>query len=233
MITVPSEVSGVDFETAPAPIRRGAAPLPQALVLAPLLRRVAGLALALEAETPALAELIEQLRTADKALTELAPADLGPRLEGGDGAGAGDGDRVYLDHSHDIGAYNPGFPEYAITIDGDNAAGTVTFPLVFEGPPGMVHGGALALFFDAVVQQHNCELGIAGRTVSLHVDYKRPSWLERRLEFEIHRSADGDRSTSQVSLHIRGERPCCIATVVAVVGDVSRLRAVSPRGITR
>jgi hypothetical protein len=224
----------VDFETttpgspsAPTPVRRGAAPLPQALVLAPLLRRVAGLALALEAETPALDELMDQLRAADEALTALLPADLRPRLEGGDGAR--DGDRVYLDHSHDIGAYNPCFPEYQITVDGDHAAGTVAFPLAFEGPPGLVHGGALALFFDAVVQQHNCELGIAGKTVSLHVDYHRPLSLERQFDFDIHRTAAGDRSTSQASLHIGGERLFCGATVIAVAGDVSRLRAVSPR----
>ena len=79
------------------PVRRGAAPLPQALVLAPL-----------------------------------------------------PGDRVYLDHSHDIGAYNPCFPDYEISVSGDHATGTVTFPLVFEGPPGLVHGGVLSLFFEAV-----------------------------------------------------------------------------------
>ena len=31
-----------------------------------------------------------------------------------------------------------------------HASGTVTFPLVFEGPPGVVHGGVLATFFDCV-----------------------------------------------------------------------------------
>lgn len=210
------------------PVRRGAAPLPQARALAPLLRRVAGLALALEAEDPALAELIEHLKAADQALSGLLPADLRPRMA--DGAG----DRVYLDHSHDIGAYNPCFPEYEITVDGDRATGTVEFPLAFEGPPGLVHGGALSLFFDAVIQQHNCELGIAGKTVSLHVDYRRPTPLLRPLEFAVERAADGNRSTSTARLYsgtkeASGTKECCTATVVAVAADVSRLPGVAAR----
>ena len=180
---------------APVPVRRGARPLPQALALAPLLRRVTGLVLALETEQPPVAALLRQLTEAEAALRELVPADLAPRLA------AGGGDRVYLDHSHDIGAFNPCFPEYEISVAGEVALGSVEFPLAFEGPPGSVHGGALSLFFDTVIQQHNCELGIAGKTVSLQVDYHRPVPLLRPLAFEIRRTQAGDRSTSHARLH--------------------------------
>ena len=212
--------------SAPPPVRRGAAPLPQALALAPLLRRVAGLAVSLEAEDPAVAELITRLKATEEALRDLAPADLAPRMA------AGEGGRVYLDHSHDIGAYNPCFPDYEITVAGGHASGSVEFPLAFEGPPGIVHGGALALFFDAVIKQHNCELGIAGKTVSLHVDFRRPVPLLRPLEFEVHRAAEGERSTSRARL-ASGDREYCTATVVAVAGDLSRLPQVSPRRIAQ
>ena len=212
--------------SAPPPVRRGATPLPQALALAPLLRRVAGLAVSLEAEDPAVAELITRLKATEEALRDLAPADLAPRMA------AGEGGRVYLDHSHDIGAYNPCFPDYEITVDGGHATGSVEFPLAFEGPPGIVHGGVLALFFDAVIQQHNCELGIAGKTVSLHVDYRRPVPLLRPLEFGVHRVAEGERSTSRARLASRN-REYCTATVVAVAGDLSRLPQVSPRRIAQ
>ena len=212
--------------SAPPPVRRGATPLPQALALAPLLRRVAGLALSLEAEDPAVAELVTRLKAAEEALRDLAPADLAPRMA------AGQGGRVYLDHSHDIGAYNPCFPDYEITVAGGHTSGSVEFPLAFEGPPGIVHGGALALFFDAVIQQHNCELGIAGKTVSLHVDYRRPVPLLRPLEFGVHRVAEGERSTSRARL-ASGDREYCTATVVAVAGDLSRLPQVSPRRIAQ
>jgi hypothetical protein len=120
----------VDGElSAPPPVRRGAAPLPQALALAPLLRRVAGLALALEAADPAVEALIGHLTGAEAALHDLVPADIAPRMatgDGGGGRGEGGGEaggRVYLDHSHDIGAFNPCFPEYEITVAGDHASG--------------------------------------------------------------------------------------------------------------
>ena len=216
--------------SAPPPVRRGATPLPQALALAPLLRRVAGLTLALEAEDPAVEALIRHLTAAEEALRALVPADTAPRMAAGDGGGDEAGGRVYLDHSHDIGAFNPCFPEYEITVVGDHASGSVEFPLAFEGPPGIVHGGALSLFFDAIIQHHNCELGIAGKTVSQSVDYLKPTPLLRPLEFEVRRTTAGKRSTSEARLH-SGDRVYCTATVAAVAGDVSRLPEVSPRRI--
>jgi hypothetical protein len=88
-----------------SPVRRGATPLPQALALAPLLREGAGLALALESEDPVVDALAGHLSAAAEALRALVPPDdLPPRMA------AGTGGRVYLDHSHDIGAYNPCFP---------------------------------------------------------------------------------------------------------------------------
>jgi hypothetical protein len=219
-----------------SPVRRGATPLPQALVLAPLLREVAGLALALESEDPAVSALIGHLSAAGEALQALVPGDLAPRMAAG--TGTAPGGRVYLDHSHDIGAYNPCFPDYEISVSGDHATGTVAFPLVFEGPPGMVHGGVLSLFFDLIVQHHNCELGIAGKTTTMSVDYLRPVPLLQSLEFEVHRRAASsagassagarERTTSAARL-CRGERVYCTATVEAIAGDVSRLRGLAPR----
>lgn len=205
--------------------------MPQALNLAPLLRQVAGLALAMESEDPVIDALIGQLSEAAEGLRGLAPADLGPRMAAE--AGAASGGRVYLDHSHDIGAYNPCFPEYAISVRGDHASGTVAFPLAFEGPPGKAHGGILSLFFDLAVQHHNCELGIAGKTTTMTVSYLRPVPLLRPLEFEVRRrdaplAGAGQRTRSQARLY-QGERTYCTATVEAVAGDVSRLPGLSPR----
>jgi hypothetical protein len=122
----------------------GVTPLAQTIEVAPLLRRVAGLVQSLDRDDPAVAQLIADLRAAEHALAAAAPRDLAPRI----GDDARDDQRVYLDHSRDIGAYNACFPEYAITVDSARATGTVMFPLVFEGPPGVVHGGVLATFFD-------------------------------------------------------------------------------------
>jgi len=203
----------------------GVEPLPQALEVAPLLRRIAGLVMSLDAEEPAVSELATQLRAVERALADRVPPDPAPRI----GTGAGPEQRPYVDHARDIGGYDPCFPEYEITVAGSRATGTVSFPLVFEGPPGVVHGGVLATFFDCVVQHHNCDVGVAGRTTSLHVEYRRPVPLDVRLDFEVDRGSDGHRITSRARLLRDGEL-LCSATMEAVAGERDRLPHVPPRG---
>ena len=205
----------------------GVPSLPQTQEVAGLLREVAGLALAMEGDADAIAELIGQLRAGRDALTAVAPADLAPRV----GVDAPAERRVYLDHSRDIGAYNPCFPEYTIEVNGVRAQGTVSFPLAFEGPPGIVHGGVLATFFDCVIQHHNCDVGVAGKTTSLLMEYHRPTLLFEPLVFEIDREVDDTRITSRARLlrPEKPEKPLCSATMQAVAGDRARLSPVSPR----
>jgi hypothetical protein len=204
----------------------GLAPLGQQQTLAPLLRRVTGLVLSLDAADPAVAQLLDELRAAEQVLAERAPADPAPRL----GVDTPDDRRPYVDHSRDIGTYNPCFPEYDIAVEGRRATGTVTFPVVFEGPPGIVHGGVLATFVDCVVQHHNCDVGVAGKTRSLLVEYRRPAPLGVPLTYEIDREAADRRITSRVTLGA-GDDTLCTATVEAVAGDRGRLPHVGPRAV--
>lgn len=206
----------------------GVEPLTQTQEVAALLRRVAGLAVAMEGEGDAVARLIAHLRSAVQSMEAIAPGDLAPRV----GADPAPERRVYLDHSRNIGAYNPCFPEYTIDVDGSRAWGSVTFPLAFEGPPAIVHGGVLATFFDCVIQHHNCDVGVAGKTTSLLVEYHRPTPLSEPLAFEIDREVDDTRITSRARLQ-RGEKLLCSATMQAVAGDRARLSPVSPRRIAR
>jgi hypothetical protein len=202
----------------------GVEPIPQSLVVAPLLRRVTELVLSLEQDDPAVAELIDNLRAAERTLAARAAADAVPRV--GDDAPAER--RPYIDHARDVGAYNPCFPEYSIVTAGDRASGTVTFPVAFEGPPGIVHGGVLATFFDCVIQHHNCDVGVAGKTASLLVTYRRPTPLAVPLTFAIERTTDDRRITSDVRLDA-GDETLCSARMEAVAGDRNRLPQVSPR----
>ena len=202
----------------------GAEPLSQTVTAAALVRRVTGLLLALEGEEPDVDRLITELRDVEASLADRVPAAPGPRV--GDAAD-GDG-RVYLDHAFDIGAYNPCFPEYEISVDGDHATGSVSFPLPYEGPPGIVHGGFLAVFFDCVVQHHNCEVGVAGKTSSLVVRYRRPVPLLETLSFSLERTVSDGRIRSAGELRAGG-RVLCEAEIDAVAGDRSALPAVSPR----
>ncbi|KPM54543.1 hypothetical protein ACG83_20600 [Frankia sp. R43] len=220
----------------------GVAPLAQTAEAAARLRRVTSLVLALEHEDPAVDTLLTALEEAERSLEPHSPAGGPPRVgtadagaapataEAGSAENAGEGlsGRVYLDHSRNIGAFNPMFPEYELTVAGDHAEGTVTFPIAYEGPPGLVHGGFLALFFDAVIQHHNCDLGLAGKTAGLSLRYRRPTPLLTELSFVLSRSADGPRISSTGQL-FAGDRLLCEAAMDAVKGDRSRLPAVSPR----
>ncbi len=210
-------------EAAPHPWVFGEMPLPQTCLLASLLRRVTGLALSLEGAEPTVSRLIDDLRRAETELALVAPADMSPRL----GPEPRDEQRVYLDHAHDVGAYNPCFPEYDITVEGARASGTVNFPLVFEGPPSIVHGGVVATFFDCVIQHHNCQVGQAGKTMTLQIRYRRPAPIGVTLRFEIERESS-DRITSVARL-LDGDELLSVATVEAVAGVHENLPAGSPR----
>jgi hypothetical protein len=203
----------------------GAEPLEQSLTFAKWVRDVAGLVLSLESPHPAVERLSELLRGASDELAGSVPGDPRPRV----GPRAQSDGRVYLDHSRDIGAFNPCFPTYEIRVEGDRAGGTVAFPVVYEGPPGVVHGGFLAVFFDSVVQHHNCELGVAGKTTSLALAYRRPTPILDELRFEVERSARERRIESVARLYAGDGVVHCQAQVSAVSGSPGDLPPVSPR----
>jgi len=202
----------------------GVEPLPQAVSVAGLMRRVSALILALEREEAEVDDLIAALRRAEDSLSRRIPSDPGPRV----GAAASGHGRAYIDHARDVGTFNPCFPEYDIEVHGRLARGSVTFPLPYEGPPGVVHGGVLAVFFDCVVQHHNCDVGVAGKTTSLVLRYRRPVPLLTTLSFTIDRSVLDGRIRSIAQL-LAGERVLCEAEVDALAGDRAALPEVSPR----
>jgi hypothetical protein len=202
----------------------GEAPLPELEELATALRELTGTALALEQPSDEIRALTAELRRVQASLVRQLPADLRPRV----GAELRPDQRVYLDHSRDIGAYNPCVPEYTLQCADDRAEGTVEFPLVYEGPPGIVHGGFLAVFFDCVLQQLNCDLGVAGKTANLALRYRRPTPLLTRLRVSATRAVDGDRIASRAQLFL-GDQLLCEAEMSAVVGSRDALPTVSPR----
>ncbi|GMU78880.1 MAG: aromatic compound degradation protein PaaI [Acidimicrobiia bacterium] len=202
----------------------GEAPLPEVVALAHEVRELTSAALALESAPPELAGLTEQIRAIREQLTSRMPTDLAPRV----GPAPDPRQRVYLDHSRDVGDYNPCFPVYALRCADDRAEGAVTFPVCYEGPPGIVHGGFLALFFDCVLQQLNCDLGLTGKTTRLNVRFRRPTPLLTPLRVAAERSVSEDRIHSEARL-LHGDELLCSTEMSAVVGDRARLPAVSPR----
>ena len=202
----------------------GEAPLDETRELAAVLRDLMGTALALERPTPELGELVGELRAAQQRLATLGPADLKPRI----GDAPDPERRVYLDHSRDVGEYNACFPVYDMRAHDDRAEGRVTFPVVYEGPPGVVHGGFLAVFFDCVLQQLSCDMGVAGKTRSLSLRYRRPVPILTELEVFAERTLTEGSILSTAELRLDGT-VMCAAEMSAALGDRGALPAVSPR----
>jgi hypothetical protein len=200
--------------------RFGEAPLTQTVNAAGAIRRLSCLLLSLEQPHPTVDMILAQIGEWERELTGAVPPDSAPRI-GSDDDGSR---RVYLDHATDIGAFNPCFPEYRFDhLDAEAASGCVSFPLVYEGPPGLVHGGFLAVFFDCVMQHHNCLAGLSGKTRSLSVTFRRPTPVLTELRFEIARSEVDRGITSTARLLLDDEVLC--------IGDVATL-AVPPDKLT-
>ncbi len=206
--------------------RYGEAPLPQTVAAAGAIRRLSSLLLSLEHPRPTVDRIVAQIDDWVRELSAVAPPDSAPRIgseDSDDGPNSGSR-RVYLDHATDIGAFNPCFPEYGFDhLDAEAASGRVSFPLVYEGPPGLVHGGFLAVFFDCVIQHQNCLAGLSGKTRSLSVTFRRPTPLLTELRFDISRSEVERGITSTARLLLDAEVLC--------IGEVSTL-ALPPDKLT-
>jgi len=199
--------------------RFGEAPLTQTVAAAGAIRRLSSLLLSLEHPHPTVDTILAQISDWERELIDAVPPDSAPRI-GADDDGSR---RVYLDHATGIGAFNPCFPEYGFDrLDAEAASGRVSFPLVYEGPPGLVHGGFLALFFDCIIQHQNCLAGLSGKTRSLSVTFRRPTPLLTELRFDIARSEQDRGITSTARLRLNDE-VLCIAEVATLAVPPDKL----------
>jgi hypothetical protein len=200
-------------QTGAVPARPGArfgeAPLAQTVAAAGAIRRLSSLLLSLEHAHPTVEEILTQISDWERELSAAVPPDSAPRI-GSDDNGSR---RIYLDHATDIGAFNPCFPEYHFDhFDAETASGRVAFPLVYEGPPGLVHGGFLAVFFDCVMQHQNCLAGLSGKTRSLKVTFRRPTPVLTDLRFDIARS-EVERGITSTARLLLDDEVLCIGEV--------------------
>lgn len=90
-----------------------------------------------------------------------------------------------------VGLRNPIAPPLRIVQDRDEGSASSTFELtpLYEGPPGMVHGGVAALVLDQVFGEAAAAGGSPGMTGTLTLRYRRPTalglcsakaWVDRR-----------------------------------------------------
>lgn len=94
--------------------------------------------------------------------------------------------------------------------------GRVTFPGSYQGPPGCVHGGFIAAYFDEVLGVVQALSGQPGMTANLSVNYRSPTPLHRPLVFRARIvSVEGRKIFTAGTLH-HGETLCAEATAVFV-----------------
>lgn len=197
----------------------GEAPLAQTVAAAGAMRRLSSLLLSLEHEHPTVDAMLARFAEWERELGAAAPTDNAPRI----GVAEDDARRVYLNHATDIGAYNPCFPEYRFDyLDTTTASGRVCFPLVYEGPPGLVHGGFLGVFFDCVIQHHNCLTGLSGKTRSLLVTFRRPTPVLTEVGFDIVK-AQVDRGLESTARLLLDDEVLCTGEVKTLASPPEKL----------
>ena len=197
----------------------GEAPLAQTVQAAGAIRRLSSLLVSLEHPHPTVDVMLAKFAEWEGELAAAAPTDNAPRI----GEIDGDPRRIYLNHATDIGAYNPCFPEYRFDhLDAEKATGRVTFPLIYEGPPGLVHGGFLGVFFDCVMQHHNCVTELSGKTRSLTVTFRRPTPVLTELDFDISRS-QVERGIASTARLLLDDEVLCIGEVNTLASPPNQL----------
>ena len=79
------------------------------------------------------------------------------------------------------GTAHPVAPQLRLDRDASGVSGTVRLGRVFEGGPGLVHGGILALLFDHAMGAAVFADGHAAMTRTLDVEYVAPTAIDETL----------------------------------------------------
>ncbi len=146
----------------------------------------------------AAADMVEALAA------QLHGAPLGDRPSGRRGrAEVSHGD--YLPRSPVVGGTNPMAPPIEYAVRGGRLYGTGSFGAPYEGPPGYVHGGVIALAFDELLGVANIVSGHPGMTGTLTIRYRRPTPLGQELDFEAWTErVEGRRVTTRGTITSHG-----------------------------
>jgi acyl-coenzyme A thioesterase PaaI-like protein len=160
---------------------------------------------ALTAEDATQEQLDEAARATEQLATELhGVAELGTRPEGVRNREETSHDD-YLPRSPLVGQVSPMAPPVEYEYRDGRLIGTGTFHAAYEGPPGYVHGGWIALAFDEILGMANIASGHPGMTGRLTVKYRRPTPLHTELRLEgWTEQVDGRRLVTRGTLEAEG-----------------------------
>jgi hypothetical protein len=128
----------------------------------------------------------------------------------------------YFPTSPVVGLANPVAPPVRLETDGLELRGSGVFDIPYEGPPGCVHGGVIALVFDEILGAANILAGAPAMTGTLTVRYRRPTPLH--TEVRLHAAyvgREGRKVTTKASMHV-GDELTAEAEGIFIVLDPSR-----------
>jgi hypothetical protein len=111
----------------------------------------------------------------------------------------------YLPRSPLLGSLHPAAPPMTWDMHDGRFVGRAVLGVAYEGPPGYVHGGWVALMFDEALGVANVASGYPGMTARLTIRYRRPTPLGVELVLEASTTGrEGRRITSAGSLSADG-----------------------------
>ena len=154
---------------------------PQRSRLAEAVRRAIDVVMTVEDATE------DQMATAAAQIEAATAVLAGPVAAGTDGLRRTSPNRNhgdYLPRSPIVGESSPLAPPIAWEWVAPRIVGHVVFGAAYEGPPGYVHGGIIALAFDEMLGMANIASGHPGMTGTLTVRYRRPTPLYLEVDFE-------------------------------------------------
>ena len=113
----------------------------------------------------------------------------------------------YLPRSPLVGDVSPLAPPMVWTTTADGIELRGRYHAAYEGPPGYVHGGWIALTFDEVLGMTNIAAGHPGMTGRLTVRYLKPTPLHRTVEIRGRTErVEGRRIVASAEMHVDGVR---------------------------
>ena len=117
----------------------------------------------------------------------------------------------YLPRSPLLGTVHPAAVPFAWDFRAGRFVAHGVAGAAFEGPPGYVHGGWVALMFDEALGVANVAAGHPGMTARLTIRYRHPTPLRTELRLEAWTTGrQGRRITTVGTLHA-GETLCAEA----------------------
>ena len=110
---------------------------------------------------------------------------------------------AFFPYSPIIGRLNPASPPAEFWVKDVEVHGRMNLSAVYAGPPGMVHGGIIAMVFDELLGVVNVVNDKGGYTGTLKVVYQRPTPLLKEITLRAWPSGSEGRK-----LFVSGEMVC-------------------------